>query len=227
MRIRSFGCSFIFGNDLHDDGRDGPWATPSNHTWPALIAKKLGADYICNARGGSGNTHIADKAMMRAAQKWPDEIFIIQWSYIDRFDWIHTVDHNRHHELNDGWRSVLPGSENAEAEAFYKLFHTQLFDQYRSLIQATATVAMLQKLGQKFIMCYVDPLMFERRFPLPLTLETLQNHLWPHMLDFEGENFVHWSRRKGFAISKIGHPLEEAHAAAAELMLPHVERLLQ
>lgn len=226
MRIRSFGCSFIFGNELHDDGRDQPYPTASNYTWPALIARRLGADYICNARGGSGNMHIADKAMMRAAQKWPDEIFIIQWSFIDRFDWLRQDDHT-HHANNNGWTSVMPGSNNVEAAHWYRHFHTQLFDQYRSLIQASATVNMLQSLGQRFIMCYVDPLMFERRFPLPLTVSTLQEQLWPHMLDFEGDDFVHWSRKRGFTISDIGHPLEDAHAAAADLMFPYIERLLK
>lgn len=230
MILRSFGCSFIFGNCLHDDGRDGPWPTPSNHTWPALLAKKYGLDYVCNARGGSGNMHIADKTMMRAIwarEKNSQEIFVVQWSYIDRFDWINLRQHQDHHAMHNGWSSVLPGSNNEEAKAFYRLFHTQLFDQYRSLMQAAATVDLLLRYQQPFLMCYVDPLMFERRFPLPLTLTNLQEHLYPHMKDFEGENFVHWSRQRGFPISDIGHPLEQAHAAAADLMSPHLERLLK
>ena len=58
MTLKSFGCSFIFGSDLADDGRDGPYATPSQLTWPALLAQHLGRDYQCYARPGSGNLQI-------------------------------------------------------------------------------------------------------------------------------------------------------------------------
>ena len=226
MRIRSFGCSFIFGTVLKDDGRNEPRARASQLTWPALLAQRLGVDYACDARGGSGNLHIADKVMMRATQERSDEIFIVQWSYIDRFDWIDPLAHERHYKDHSGWTGILPGNRDREGEFYYRHIHTQLFDQYRSLIQAAATVDLLVRRKQRFLMCYVDPLMFERRFPLPNTLTALQEHLWPHMLDFETHDFVHWSRLQGFPISGTGHPLEQAHQAAADLMWPHLERLL-
>ena len=63
MKLKSFGCSFIFGSELHDDGYGGPHATPSQHTWPALLAKDLGYDYQCYARPGSGNLRILNEVL--------------------------------------------------------------------------------------------------------------------------------------------------------------------
>jgi hypothetical protein len=39
-------------------------------------------------------------------------------------------------------------------------------------------------------------------------------------------DFLTWSKQKGHAITSIGHPLEEAHAAAADLMQPVIESIL-
>ena len=45
MDVKSFGCSFIFGSELSDDGYGGPYATPSQLTWPAHLARHLGHGY--------------------------------------------------------------------------------------------------------------------------------------------------------------------------------------
>jgi hypothetical protein len=42
MNLKSFGCSFIFGSELSDDGRNGLYATGSRLTWPAHVAQHLG-----------------------------------------------------------------------------------------------------------------------------------------------------------------------------------------
>ena len=63
MNLKSFGCSFIFGSELSDDGRTGPYATGSCLTWPALLAKEFGYGYHTYARPGSGNLQIAERAL--------------------------------------------------------------------------------------------------------------------------------------------------------------------
>jgi len=87
MIIRSYGCSFIFGTDLADDGRNGPYATPSNFTWPALTAAKLQQPYVCRAKGGAGNLQILD-CILRDAACNEQSLFLIGWSYCDRFDMV-------------------------------------------------------------------------------------------------------------------------------------------
>ena len=66
MKLKSFGCSFIYGTDLADDGRGFIAATPSRLTWPALLAQNLDYSYECYARPGCGNLRILEKILNQA-----------------------------------------------------------------------------------------------------------------------------------------------------------------
>jgi hypothetical protein len=56
----------------------------------------------------------------------------------------------------------------------------------------------------------------------------LQDLTYPHMLDFEGLNFLDWSKLKGYSISPepYNHPLDDAHSAAAFFWCDHYNDLL-
>jgi hypothetical protein len=85
MKIKSFGCSFIFGSDLKDCDSNPPWPNGSKSTWPALLAQKLDAPYECHARPASGNLQITER-ILNQLQNSKDDVFIICWSWIDRLD---------------------------------------------------------------------------------------------------------------------------------------------
>jgi len=57
---------------------------------------------------------------------------------------------------------------------------------------------------------------------VPEYIQHLQNLTWPEMLDFEGTDFLTWSRDRGYAVTPTpgDHPLELAHAHAAQLWKP-------
>lgn len=56
----------------------------------------------------------------------------------------------------------------------------------------------------------------------PLYIQMLQKATLSDMMDFEGTDFLSWSRDRGFAVTPTpgDHPLEEAHACAAKLWQP-------
>ena len=93
MKLKSFGCSFIFGSELADDGRDRPYATPSQLTWPSHLAQHLGRDYSCYARPGAGNLQILENILNQSAVSDCNDLFVIGWTWIDRFDY-YDADHN-------------------------------------------------------------------------------------------------------------------------------------
>ena len=93
MTLKSFGCSFIFGSELADDGRDGPYATPSQLTWPAHLSKHLSRDYQCYARPGAGNLQILEQLLNQSAINDDTDLFVIGWTWIDRFDY-YDADYN-------------------------------------------------------------------------------------------------------------------------------------
>ena len=77
----------------------------------------------------------------------------------------------------------------------------------------------LQERDFPFIMTYMDKLLFDRKYNTTPTITALQDYIEPHMTMFEGETFLNWSRSHGYPESAGWHPLEQAHAAGAEVII--------
>jgi len=217
MKLKSFGCSFIFGTDLADDGRDQPKATPSNYTWPALLSKQRGWDYSCYARPGCGNLLILERLLDQLAQDLEPSFYIIGWTWIDRFDYYVDSDPRRWTR----WKTIMPIDTNSLATTYYRDLHSQYRDKLTTLIHIKTAIDMLQQHGHKFLMTHMDDLIFETQWHCPPGLASLQNAISPHIQKFEDKTFLEWAKEKGFDISPTMHPLEAAHAAAAEYAVDH------
>lgn len=210
MMLKSFGCSFIFGSELHDDGHGTTYATPSQFTWPALLAKDLNYTYSCYARPGSGNLQILERVLTHVACNQP-ALFVIGWTWIDRFDYINCV--------NDRWQTILPGDNTEYAEYYYKNFHSQYRDKFITLTAIKIAIDTLKQKKCPFIMTYMDELIFETKWHNTPAITDLQDYIRPYMVNFEGADFLTWSKNNNFPIGQRGeHPLEQAHHAAFELI---------
>ena len=76
MKLKSFGCSFIYGTELAD-ATCIPGATiPSNTSYAAHLAKHLKCQYECYARPGAGNLQIAERVLSQAVNSEPT-LFLI------------------------------------------------------------------------------------------------------------------------------------------------------
>jgi hypothetical protein len=210
MIVKSFGCSFIFGSDLDDDGTKFKTRNASQHTWPALIAKQLGYQYQCYAKPGIGNLQIAN-SVLNQIHNHADTLWIIGWTWIDRFDYTNPV--------NDQWATLMPADTDSGAQYYYRHFHSQYRDKLVSLINVSTVLDALTSVGAKFVMTYTDPLIFETEYHCDAAIQLLQNKIKPSMSQFNGQTFLDFSRNNNFPISERWHPLEAAHQAAAEYML--------
>jgi hypothetical protein len=213
MKLKSFGCSFIFGTDLHDDSRDKPKATYSNYTWPALLAKQHGWDYTCYARPGAGNLEITERLLSQLTDVEP-AVYVVGWTWIDRFSY--TGENNSW--WKSPWKTVMPIDTDAPAETYYKYYHSELRDKLTSLMNVKIAIDSLKASGNKFIMTYMDDLMFDTRWNTTPAISALQGYCEPYMTRFDNKNLLEYSKEKGFEISQTLHPLEAAHQAAAELI---------
>jgi hypothetical protein len=224
MQIKSFGCSFIFGNELPDDGRDGNYATPSQLTWPALVAKSIGAGYQCFARPGAGNLQILEQIMHQVGVESGDSIYLIKWSWIERFDYI--IEGKQDSQWKQQWRVITPTTRSSEADFYYRHFHTEIRDKLQSLIYIRAAIDLLKNKNIPFVMTCIDDLILDRRWNIPVSVTDTQDYIKPYVTDFQGQNFLDWSRKNGFAIGQWLHPLSEAHESASRLIIPVVHGLL-
>lgn len=227
MNLRSFGCSFVFGNDLPDDGRDGPYATPSQMTWPARLAQRLEIPYVCLAKGGSGNLSIMDR-VLRSVAHAPDDIYIIGWTWIDRFDYSDPGGHHENQYVNgmNDWHTLMPIDTGETAKIYYRDLHSEYRDKLTSLIYINTVIEELERRNIRYVMTYMDPLLICRRWNCSPTIANLQNRVTHHLSDFEGKTFLQWSQDRGHEISATLHPLEQAHAEAAEIMWPSIDAIL-
>jgi len=219
MKLKSFGCSFIFGTDLSDC-----YSVPkgSQLTWPALLAQYLERPYECHAIPGSGNLQILESVLNQIPGSTSLDLFVIGWTWIDRFDYYDSG-------WNPGqkrtpWNTIMPIDENDLARTYYRSLHSEYRDKFTCLNYVKLAMDTLNQQGIPFIMTFMDELMFDQRWHVTPGVQLLQDHARSRMTDFQGRSFLDWSRNNGFAESATGHPLEKAHQAAADYMITFFDK---
>ena len=226
----AIGDSFTRGDELADCPEQLPYQTSfSRSTWPALIAKSLNIDYDAEAIGGKGNQWIS---FITSGNIKQDTLLIVNWTWFERFDYIATVNDGIT-LYHDSWQTTHPRHENKLDHYFYKNIDNDIWNLHRNLQQMHSTIQLLKQNNIKFIMTCLDP-GYATRLPnirpdsfiqlaantswMP-TIDRLREQVVPHILDFDGMTFLEWSHSHNFKCGPDGHPLEEAHTAAAEYML--------
>jgi len=216
MQLKSFGCSFIFGSDLADDGFRTNRPTASQLTWPAHLARHFKMDYQCYARPGAGNLQILEQVLNQATSNEP-AVFVIGWTWIDRFDYYDSAWTGR--SSLSPWRTIMPIDTDALAKTYYRDLHSEYRDKFTSLCAIKTAVDTLEQKGIRYIMTYMDRLLFDQRWHTTPAVLDLQKYVTPRMTEFEGKTFLEWSRENKFPESPTWHPLEPAHRSAADYMI--------
>jgi len=218
MILKSFGCSFIFGSDFPDTSSDNFRIGYSHKTWPALYAKELDYSYQCYARPGAGNLQITEKVLEQTINS-EFALYVIAWSWIDRFDYTKNIRDNCQLSRRDNWQTIMPNDQTDLAKMYYRDIHSEYRDKLTTLINMKLVIDTLKQKNLPFIMTYMDELIFDQRWHTTPAILSLQDYVCPYLTTFDGMSFLEWSRSNGYSESKTWHPLEEAHAAAAEYIL--------
>ncbi len=204
--IVSCGDSFFYGSDLRDP----------NSTWPALVAQKLGVEHHCLAQPGVGNLRIIQQVIEALDRFGPRATYLVNWTWIDRFDYVHNQDAQ--------WHTIRPAlNDSPNDDLYYRHFQGELSDKFRNLIYVSHACDIMQ--GHRCVMTYMDRLLLDQQWHAPAYVQVLQNNIRQHLRDFDGQTFLEWSRDHGFAESQGWHPLEAAHVAAADHWLHKVSAL--
>jgi hypothetical protein len=216
MILKSFGCSFIFGSELSDEGKNGLYATGSQLTWPALIAEHFNYQYYTYSRPGSGNLQILERLMSQLAGSVNDNLFcVIGWTWIDRFDYCA----KKSPWPGLPWATLMPNDNTDAAKVYYRDLHSELQDKFLNLLYIRQAIDFLKAKSIPFVMTYMDNLLFDERWNTTPAISELQAYVKPYMTTFEGLNFQAWSKKNKYPISTIGHPLEQAHRSCADYII--------
>jgi len=210
MKLKSFGCSFTYGSDLHDC--EGFPFEASQFTWPALLSRSVEYEYDCYAHPGIGNLQIYQTILDQVRLK-DSNFFIINWTWLDRFDFIDP--------LKEHWNTLRPDGDTPEHQLYYRHFYNQYHTMLTNAAYISSTINILNQYDIKFIMTMMDETLFDDIDPnwqLPRPMKILQDQINPWITRFENKTFLDFSKEKGFPISETLHPLEDAHQAAFELI---------
>jgi hypothetical protein len=212
MKLKSFGCSFTYGTDLHDCNMSQSEVGASLYTWPALLAKQNNLTYECYAFPGIGNLQIMHETLTQVSLNDPS-VYVINWTWADRFDFLDP--------LNEHWITLRPDGNTNEHQLYYRHFYNQYHTMLTNACYIKTTADILNSRGIKFIMTLMDTTLFDEVDPGwqdPRSISLLQKEIKPYITWFENKTFLEFSKEKGFPISETLHPLEDAHQTAFELI---------
>jgi len=233
-RVLVYGDSFAYGSDLSDctDWGDQPSFVHSNgsaldifdttthvcysrSTWPALLAKHLNCEYVCHARPGFSNAAILRSIL--STEQTQDDLVVISWSYIDRWEFFN-IDREK-------WEPLLPnGTEDSKFfECYYKYIQSELWNKYESLKNAWMAHNIFKNSGIKFISTFVDSLIIDEQWHCPDYVKRLIDEISPELLNFDQKGFYQWAKDNKYPIGHNNHPLEDAHYAAFKHVINNYE----
>lgn len=218
MKLKSFGCSFVWGSEMADADPH-----PSKSTWIAKLAKHLELPYHCYARPGGGNLVIAEQVLNHVALPGAGDrleepaLFVIGWTYIDRFDYVDINGGRFDHRdpNNPAWDTIRPGGawdgQEKLADHYFRNLHSEYRDKLTSLMHIKLCIDALQQAGHPFIMTYMDHLLFDTQWHMSPAVWRLQTAVKPYMHSWAGLNMVEYSQQRGHDFGHQAHPLESAH----------------
>jgi len=232
-RVTAIGDSFTRGDELADCTDDQSVATHSNMTWPALVAKSINADYKCAAFGGKGNQWTSWQVAKKICNTYDygntNSLFIVNWSWFERFDYVNIID--------DLWVTTHPRHDNKLDHYFYRNLDSDLWNLFRNLQQIHSTISLLKQHNIDFIMTCLDPTYNTKVKDFRpdsfvqnpegqawnKVIAQLQEQVLPYIIEFNGMSFLDWAKHNNYQFGPNGHPLEAAHAAAAEYIQERIK----
>lgn len=240
------GDSFTFGNELADNNHG---RTPSQFTYPALLAKRLGLDYNCTALGGASNSAIR-RLTMNACENTDDiGLVLITWSFPCRYEvkfgndweqvspWSILDDFNsikKDFQTDDkeqfAWHvNKLAKDKDKGLHQFAKIFYHYVGSfEYWELYQSLTDIVMMQQYLElkniPYLFTSVDHALTNvDHFKNDVTLTTLLKQLNPNRWMWFPTNlgFYEWALENKFPFGTT-HPLEESHQEAEKLVYEYL-----
>lgn len=227
-KIVSFGDSFVFGSELKNN-------TDGSQSWIGLAAHKLGVEYRTLSVPGCGNENITRQILTYFAENPADDVLaVINWTWGARWDfYIPGVEQWTTLGLTcvpSKLAHLIDINEAEKVLEFYSKYpgHSTLWDKWRTLQTIYTAQQFLQSRNIASVQTYMDAEMWDPTWHAPNYIRTLQQQTQSVLETFEGQNFLDWSRDRGYTVTEPGlHPLEDAHKAACELWLDRYGQALK
>jgi hypothetical protein len=201
-RVVSFGASITYGSELPDQ----------NCTWSAIIAQKLGIDYLCLAKEAASNANIARQIISYTDYNQTD-LVLVMWTSATRYEF----------RTETGWQDISPWSEQKGfVRDWYRgpgnYEYTEVATSMKEIALATQ---FLEGMGLDYLFVFDnDELRTSHTWNLDDDyIQTLKLLLpWDNTIWFDKTGFLNWTKENGYPFLNT-HPGIEAHQAAADYIL--------
>lgn len=221
MKIIAAGDSFIWGSELDDSAHGGPGGY-SRNTYTALLAEDN--EYICAAYPGNANDAISRMAIDNCSQH-PDSFLIATWTYPQRKEF----------RFGRKWTSINSW-HTAEKEFSIEYFKHIGDNEYYEIYTVLKEIVFLQHYCEinhiPYLFMTADNHFYQHENynrSQDLSLNTLYAQIkWDNWYWFAPgtqanetlapRGFYQWAVENNYKVGPQGHPLENAHRDAANLI---------
>lgn len=200
-RLISYGSSVLYGSEL----------PKGSLSMSAIIAQKLGLDYLCRAKPMSSNTKIARKII--SYQEYQNDFVLVMWTAPNRYEF----------KSEHGWRGFT--TYNHRDALLTEWFNGPGGLEYTEVM----TTLQAMCLAQQFLVSRGIPYLFVTDYSIVKESGTFNSNdeyitsmknliNWDKFLYFDNEGFVPWAKKNNFEF--VGtHPSTESHQEAAAIIL--------
>ena len=233
MILVAAGDSFTWGSELADSRGGGPNGYSQN-TYPALLAKEYSMAYYCAAYPGDANNAISRRAISACESNRQSKFLLVTWTYPQRAEF----------RFKDGWSSVNSWHTNHQefSENYFKHVGN---NEYYEIYNVLKEIVYLQQ----YCECNDVPYLFmtaDNHFyqhenyqrSHDTDIDNLYNQIdWSRWFWFDPgteanetlapRGFYQWAVENKYSVGKQGHPLEQAHKDAAELIKEKFNELVK
>ena len=240
MILVSGGDSFVWGLELADCAHLNPGGY-SQKTFPALLAQ--GMDYHCAAYPGNANNAIS-RSVMTACERLKDVAVLVNWTFLQRYDFrFNYYTHkgtspwysiHSHCSTNEPFNNISnPDLVKDFAKMFYKhVGNNEYYELYSTLKEILFLQLYLKSKNIPYLFTTADNSYYNHKNYLrskDTELESLYNQItWNDWYFFPSgkeanetqspRGFYQWALENKYTVGSGGHPVEQAHADAAELI---------
>ncbi len=225
------GDSHSVGHGIHHENgmtyedanyRDiGEAPHPANiaSSYGALVAGKIGADLVCQARSGGSVARVIRMTKQFVFQTRGNLFVLIGWPSFEREEWLHN---GVWYQINAGGHDVLP----SELQLRYKQWVDRWSEGYNYNQRQKEIHQQVVEFHQWLKHHNIKHLFFNcsQNFEDP-TVDFGDNFVYPYVDNGVRSDYVNWLRRQGFKTDSWGHFGADGHQAWAELLVPYIQRI--
>jgi hypothetical protein len=233
MRLYFSGCSHTHGDDLD---------APATQSWPAVLARRLGCDFLNDAVSGNANDHITYQTIKNANQF--DKVYIA-WTYIERFT-RYRQDNNYVVNFNSNLTNRLYGNDATFVDygkIHYAVWYNDLYSFKLWLQNIILLQRYLESVKKPYVMINADNNQTDRWtsawpgfvssvqsllcFDLMNDDQLYQEHeeIQQLLTQINFDHYIGWNAwwlvKDPFATGTTGHYLSQGHEHIANYILEH------